>query len=129
MFGYLLLAFTVTPVVELFVLIKIGSRIGALNTVAVVIVTGAAGALLARAQGMAVIYRIRDSVNNGLMPGEEILNGIMILCGGVLFLTPGFITDLLGFFMLIPVTRKYLKVRLREKIRRMIDDGRIITLR
>jgi UPF0716 protein FxsA len=123
MIFYLILLFTVIPVVELALLIHIGGYIGAWNTVAIVILTGTAGALLARAQGFSTLYRIRQDINSGIMPGDEILGGIIILCGGILFLTPGFITDAAGFFMLIPWTRKMVKKPLSQKIRRMVEEG------
>ncbi len=129
MLGWLILLFTVIPVVELALLIHIGGYIGAWNTVAIVILTGIAGALLARAQGFSTLYRIQQNVNSGTMPGDEILSGIMILFGGLLFLTPGFITDFIGFFMLIPYTRNLLKQQVSRKLQKMINDGRSITVR
>ncbi len=129
MLGWLILLFTVTPVVELALLIHIGGHIGSWNTVAIVVLTGAAGALLARTQGFSTLYRIQQNVNSGTMPGDEILSGIMILCGGLLFLTPGFITDFIGFFMLIPYTRNLLKQQVSRKLQKMINAGRIITMR
>jgi len=73
------------------------------------------------------LYKIQDDINNGIMPADEIFNGIIIFCGGILFLTPGLITDFIGFLMLIPVTRNLLKRWLRGKVQKMIKNGRVIT--
>ena len=129
MLGWLILLFTVVPVVELALLIHIGGYIGAWNTAAIVILTGIAGALMARAQGFSALYRIQQNINSGIMPGDEILGGVMILCGGLFFLTPGFITDLTGFFFLVPYTRNLIKKQISRKIRKMINEGRIISMR
>ncbi len=129
MLGYLILLFTAVPILELALLIHVGGYIGAWNTIAIVIITGITGAVLAREQGMSTLHRIQQDINNGLMPAEEIMEGIIILCGGLFFLTPGFITDILGFFMLIPITRKQIKKMLSRKIDRLIREGRIISWR
>lgn len=123
---YLILLFTVMPVVELAVLIQVGRKIGLLWTISIVLLTGVAGAVLAKSQGMATVNKINRSLNAGIMPGEEIINGILILSGGILFLTPGFITDIAGFLLLFPFTRRILKIFLRKKFQRMIDKGVVI---
>lgn len=128
MLGYLILLFTVVPIVELALLIKIGQYIGVSATLAIVILTGISGAFLARSQGLVTLRRIEDEVNRGIMPGEEIFNGVMILCGGMLLLTPGLITDLVGFMALVPFTRRLIKIWLRRKIQRVIEEGRFITI-
>lgn len=106
MFVKLLMLFTIVPVVELYILVKVGEEIGTMNTVALVIITGIAGASFAKSQGAQIISKIRSSLNQGQMPGKELLQGAMVLAGGILLLTPGFLTDLLGLSMLIPLTRK-----------------------
>ena len=107
MFLTLLLLFTIVPVVELFVLIKIGGQIGTMNTIGLIILTGIIGASFARSQGAQIIYQIRGTINQGQIPGKELLQGAMILAGAILLLTPGFITDLLGFSLLFPITRLF----------------------
>ena len=106
MFVKLLMLFTIVPVVELYILVKVGQEIGTMNTVALVIITGIAGASFAKSQGAQIISKIHRSLSQGQMPGKELLQGAMILAGGILLLTPGFLTDLLGLSMLIPFTRK-----------------------
>jgi UPF0716 protein FxsA len=107
MFGKLLILFTVVPVVELYILVKVGKEIGTMNTVGLVIITGIAGASFAKSQGAQIIYKIRTALNQGQMPGTELMHGAMVLAGGIMLLTPGFLTDLVGLSMLIPFTRKF----------------------
>lgn len=107
MFGKLLMLFVVVPLVELYILVKVGQEIGTMNTVGIVIVTGIAGASFAKSQGAQIIYKIRSALSQGQMPGNELLQGAMVLAGGIMLLTPGFITDLLGLSLLIPFTRKF----------------------
>jgi UPF0716 protein FxsA len=111
----LFLAFTLIPVAEIYLLIKVGGHIGALNTVLLVVATGFAGAYLARLQGAQTMYRVRTSLEQGLMPAEELLDALLIFVAGVLLLTPGFITDTLGLLLLIPETRLLFKRYLRRK--------------
>lgn len=109
MLSYLMALFIIVPTIELYLLIKVGGAIGAANTIFLIIATGALGAALARAQGFAVLRRIQDSLNEGRMPTDDMVNGVMILVGGILLLTPGIITDALGFLLLIPATRDIIK--------------------
>ena len=124
MFFYLLLLFTLLPMTELVLLIKIGHHIGLLNTISIVIITGISGASLARWQGLTVIREVQNQLSVGIMPKEEILDGIIILAGGLLLLTPGLITDFIGLVAIIPITRKWIKYLVKKKLARMIDEGR-----
>ena len=125
MFVRLLLLFTLVPIVELAVLIEIGQHLGVLPTVALVLVTGALGATLARREGIQAFHRLRDSIGQGSFPGEAILDGVLILGGGLLLLTPGILTDLLGFAALVPGTRYFIKYYLKTAIERRIRSGSI----
>lgn len=125
MFFYLIILFTVIPAVELALLIKIGGYIGVMNTLTVIILTGVVGAYLARIQGFTVMRNIQESMNQGRMPTEEMLDGVMILVGGIVLLTPGFLTDTLGFLLLIPITRLLIKNFVRRYIHRMMEQGDI----
>jgi len=126
--GYLLFLFIVVPLVELSLLIKIGQFIGVGYTLGIVIVTGITGAYLAKMQGLITLQRIQREVEQGIMPADRLFDGMVILCSGILLLTPGFITDLVGFMGLIPVTRNLFKQWLKRKIRDMIDQGKVITI-
>ena len=125
MFVRLLLLFTLVPIVELAVLIEIGQHLGVLPTVALVLATGALGATLARREGIQAFHRLRDSIGQGSFPGEAILDGVLILGGGLLLLTPGILTDLLGFAALVPGTRYFIKYYLKTAIERRIRTGSI----
>ncbi|MCP4216555.1 MAG: membrane protein FxsA [bacterium] len=113
MFGNLLLLFIVVPIVEIYILVNAGQVLGTWNTIGIVILTGVAGASFAKSEGARVIYDIRNAMAAGQMPGRELMQGAMILAGGIMLLTPGFLTDIVGFSLLIPFTRKlYSKVAL-----------------
>jgi UPF0716 protein FxsA len=105
MFLRLLLLFTVVPLVELFILVKLGSVVGVLPTIALVILTGVLGAWLARQQGLGVLKRLTTDLDQGRLPAEALIDGLLILIAGAVLLTPGLITDGLGFYLLIPQGR------------------------
>ncbi|SIQ01904.1 UPF0716 protein FxsA [Alkalispirochaeta americana] len=109
MFIRLLLLFTVVPVVELYLLIRLGASIGAIPTVLLVIVTGILGARLARSQGFSVLQKIRDKASRGESPASEMIDGLCILVAGIVLLTPGILTDLAGMVLLIPASRAVVK--------------------
>ncbi len=114
----LVLAFTMIPAAEIYVLIKIGGFIGALNTVLVIIITGVLGAYLARLQGMHTLYKIQANLRQGIIPTEELLDALIILSAGITLLTPGFLTDIAGLMLLVPFTRFYVKLWLKKKLDR-----------
>ncbi len=105
----LFLLFTLVPVLELWLLIEIGSRIGAPATLAAVVATGVLGAWLARREGLRAMRGIRAAMDRGEMPANRLVDGFMILVGGAFLVTPGVLTDLLGFALLIPPSRAQLK--------------------
>lgn len=105
----LFLLFTIVPIIELALLIEVGQYIGTLNTVLLVLATGAAGALLVRAEGFSVIRRLRREAQAGVFPGNTLVDGALILAGGLLLLTPGLLTDALGLLALVPVSRRYMR--------------------
>ena len=121
--------FTLIPVIELALLVKVGSRIGVTLTIAVVLLTGASGAWLARTQGLRVLVRLQEALRAAQFPGDEIFDGVLILGGGLLLLTPGFLTDLLGLSVLIPGSRHLIKAALKGTVRRRMhsDDLRVNT--
>ncbi len=107
-FPVLLLLFLLVPLVEIWFLIVVGGIIGALPTVALVVLTALIGAALARYQGMATIGRLQATLARGEVPAIEMLEGMLLLVGALLLLTPGFFTDALGFICLLPPTRRAL---------------------
>lgn len=121
----LFLCFTIIPVIELYLLIEIGTVIGGLNTILLVIATGFAGAWLARMEGMHIMLKVRGSLQQGIMPAEELIDALIIFVAGVVLITPGFITDAFGLLLLWPVTRKKFKQMLRNKFDEMTARGSI----
>ena len=115
MFLKLFLAFTLIPAAEIYLLIEIGSVIGALNTLLIIIFTGMAGAYLARLEGMRTFLKIQSSLQQGSMPAEEMIDALIILVAGIVLLTPGFLTDITGLLLLIPQVRFFVKRWLRKK--------------
>ncbi len=107
-FPIVLLLFLLVPLVEIYFLIVVGGMIGALPTVALVVLTAVIGAALARQQGLATLQRLQATLARGEAPAIEMLEGVLLLVGALLLLTPGFFTDMLGFACLIPVTRRAL---------------------
>ena len=127
----LFLAFTLIPVSEIYILITIGGQIGILPSIALVILTGIIGASLARSQGLQTLGRIQDSFQQGLVPGEELLNALLIAIAGIVLLTPGFLTDAAGLFLLIPATRTLCREWLKRRMesvyaQRNVGNGPII---
>jgi len=125
MFIRLLILFTLVPILELYVLLEIGSLIGTMPTVALIFLTGIAGAYLARMQGFSLVNRIQIEMNQGRVPKGELIDGAMILVGGVLLLTPGFCTDLLGFSLLVPLTRNLYKGWLTRWLEKVATGSQI----
>ena len=113
----LFLAFTIIPVVEIYILIQIGSFFGVFTSIALVVFTGFLGAYLARIQGLQTLFRIQESLREGRMPSGELLNALLIGIAGLVLLTPGFLTDTIGFVLLIPSTRNVIKYWLQSKIK------------
>jgi UPF0716 protein FxsA len=107
-FPSLLLLFLFVPLLEIWLLIKVGSLIGALPTVALVVLTAVIGAALARYQGLATLQRLQSTLARGEAPAIEMVEGVILLLGALLLLTPGFFTDALGFACLIPPLRRRL---------------------
>lgn len=117
---FLFVLFVVLPVIEMVVLIKVGSLIGVLNTVALVLLTAILGAALLRQQGLATLLRANQRLNSGELPAKEVAEGLILAVGGALLLTPGFVTDAIGFACLLPVTRNLF---VRQVIKHLVVVG------
>jgi len=125
MFFRLFLIFTIIPVVELALLIKIGTVIGTLNTVMLVIITAMVGAYLVKMEGLGVMMRFQQNMADGIFPGEELFDGALILISGALLVTPGVATDFIGFLLVFPASRQMIKKLLKDYIKRRMDSGTI----
>jgi UPF0716 protein FxsA len=117
--------FILTSLVELAILVYLGFIIGILYTILTVVATGILGAIMARHQGMATLSRIRISVECGTIPSNELFEGVLVLAGGLLLLTPGVITDIVGLALLVPKTRRTIANWLGRVIRRRIEMGKL----
>lgn len=106
-----LLIFVGAPLLELYLLIEVGSVIGALPTIALSIFTAVLGGLLVRIQGFGVLFRVQTALERREVPALELLEGAMLLLTGVALLLPGFITDAVGFLLLIPPLRRWIILR------------------
>lgn len=106
MLRFLLLLFLLIPLLEIYLLIKVGGLIGAIPTVALVVLTAVLGAVLIRWQGFTTMNRVRQTLAQGEIPAIEMMEGVVLLLSGALLLTPGFFTDILGFLALVPSLRR-----------------------
>ncbi|MCJ7755507.1 MAG: FxsA family protein, partial [Thermoanaerobaculales bacterium] len=124
MFLRLLLLFTIVPLIELYLLIKIGGVIGVVPTIAIVIGTGVLGAWLARWQGLAVLRRISDEMAAGRLPTDALIDGLLILVAAAVLLTPGLLTDSLGFVLLVPASRALVRKVVAAAIAKRVPESR-----
>ncbi len=123
MFLRLFLLFTIVPIIELAILIEVGSIIGTFNTIMLIVTTGVVGALLAQSQGIAVLRNIQEEISYGRPPAGQLFDGLFVLVGGILLITPGIATDFVGFILLLPFTRNLIKQWLMRKIKEGISRG------
>jgi len=121
----LTLLFVLMPLVELAILVFLGTIIGAFYTILIVVLTGILGAILTRSQGLATLSRIRSSLQRGILPANELFDGALILVGGLFLLTPGIITDIFGLAVLVPQTRHIIGRLFRSLIYRRIQRRQI----
>jgi len=119
----LFLLFTLVPLLELYLLIRLGTVVGAFDTLAIVIGTGIVGSLLAKSQGLVILNRIRSEFNEGRIPAESLFDGLLILISGILLITPGLLTDALGLSFLLPQARQLFKWWLKRKIEEKMSEG------
>lgn len=125
MLARLALLFVVVPLLELILLIQLGRVVGLWPTVGLVVLTGVVGAALARAQGLRTLWAFQESMARGRLPTDAIQDGLAILVGGAFLLTPGLLTDVLGFSLLLPPTRRWIQSRVRKALTRRLQDGSI----
>lgn len=128
MFRLLLLLIIVVPALEIALLIFSGNVIGVWQTIFLIIATGVLGAWLAKKEGLQALRLAQLQTQQGQLPSGVILDGICILVGGVVLLTPGFITDAIGFFLLVPKTRTFAKALLLKIFNNMIKNGNFIIM-
>lgn len=126
---FLLLLLIIVPAAEIGILMLSGKTFGVWTTILLIIFTGILGAYLAKKQGLETLRKAQEQLQYGAVPGDALLDGLCILVGGVVLLTPGFITDALGFLLLAPPTRKFFKFWLIKAFKRWIHNGNITVIR
>ena len=125
----LFLLFLIVPVIEIYLLIKVGSLIGGIPTVAILLLISFLGAYLVRSQGFRIITQVREELARGRLPAAQLLDGALVLVGGILLMTPGFFTDFLGIFFLIPATRRLIKLWIGLWLQARLSRGGFLTRR
>ena len=125
MLFYLIFFFTVMPLLELFFLIRAGQFIGLWNTIGVVLVTGVLGAAFARSQGQAIWRQVNEKLAKGEMPADTLFHGFLVFAGGLLLVTPGFVTDFIGLSMVMPGPRHFLMRMLKRELEKRIRTGQV----
>ena len=123
--SYLIALFIGLPIIELALLFELHGLVGFLPTVMLVLLTGIAGATLVRRQGLAILLQIQREMAIGNVPAPQMIDGVMVLLAGTLLVTPGLITDVAGFLLLIPFTREQIRIWLKKKIEEKVQGGYI----
>ena len=123
--GKLLLLFIVVPALELALIIQVGIHLGTWPTLALIVFTGIVGAYLARLQGLSVLTRAQEQVSRGELPAGSLVDGVMILVAGALLMTPGILTDAVGFSLLVPALRNRIKEVVLKRFRKAVEENRV----
>lgn len=121
----LIFLFVAVPLVELAILLQVAQVIGLVPTIALVVTTGVAGAALARHQGLRAFLAVQQELSSGRLPGRALLDGLSILVGGAFLLTPGILTDIAGFSLLLPLSRRWLQGVVKRRLERRISEGTV----
>lgn len=117
MLGRLLLLFILVPILELGIFLALGDTLGTAWTLAIIIITGILGAALTKSQGGKALANFQEALAHGKMPHREMVDGLLILIAGAVLLTPGFLTDTVGFLLLLPPVRAALRTVLTSKLK------------
>ena len=120
---YVFVALLVVPVAEIAVIVAVGKVIGGWQTIALLLVESALGAYLVKREGLRSWRSLRVALNTGRMPGRELADAALVLIGGTLLLTPGFLTDIVGFFFVLPFTRPITRRWLQRVVERRLTHG------
>ena len=120
---YVFLALLVVPVAEIALIVAVGTVIGGWQTIALLVAESALGAYLVKREGRRSWQGLRVALNTGQMPGRELADAALVLIGGALLLTPGFLTDIVGFFFILPFTRPITRRWLQSVVERRLTHG------
>jgi len=108
------LLFIFIPIIEIMIFISIGSEIGILNTISIILITALIGIFLVRRRGISLLFSAQKNMSNGVMPTDEIKGGIFLLISGLLLITPGFFTDFIGFIMFLKPVQNYVSLKAKN---------------
>ncbi|RCW52541.1 FxsA family protein [Halanaerobium sp. ST460_2HS_T2] len=125
MFYKLLMIFILVPLIELYFLLEVSKFIGVFTTVMIIIFTGAAGISIAKRQGYQVVSNIRSNLNQGKMPTDDLISALLILIGGVTLLTPGFLTDITGFLLILPGSRDLIAALVKKYFLKYVKENKV----
>ncbi len=125
MLSRLILVFVLVPLLELAILLRVGQFIGLTATIGLVVATGIGGAFLARQQGVRALQAVQQELAAGQLPGRSLLDGLAVLVGGALLLTPGILTDVLGFSLVLPFSRGWLRSLVQRSLERRVRAGEV----
>lgn len=123
--GRLAFLFIIVPIIELIILIELGRVLGLFPTLLLILLTGVGGTILTRLEGLRVFFQFRQSIAQAQLPGQAILDGLSVLIGGAFLITPGVLTDILGFSLLLPPSRRWIQRRVRASLERQISEGTV----
>jgi UPF0716 protein FxsA len=126
---WIALLFVLIPAAEISIFLLAGKTIGIVPTLLLIILTGVIGTYFAKHQGLQVVRKVQEQLRSGMIPGEEMLNGVCVLTGGIMLLLPGFITDIAGLFILWPQTRRFFKLILMKWLQKWSDRNTITIIR
>ena len=125
----LFIIFAMVPILEIYLLIKVGSLIGGLPTVALLLFLCCLGAYLVRSQGFRILAKIREELAQRRLPAAQMMDGALVLVGALLLLFPGFFTDFLGIFFLVPASRNFIKYRIGRRLQGRLSRGPFLVRR
>ncbi len=123
MLALIAIAFIVLPLVEIYVIVQVGSAIGALNTIGLLLLVSIFGVWLAKHQGFWVLRRLRDQLDAGRMPTNELIDAGLVLVGAILLIFPGFVTDVFGLLLLLPPTRAVARTVVKRRFQLQVYGG------
>lgn len=124
MFRFLVIAFLVVPIIEIYLIVQVDAAIGGWETLGLLILDSVIGAWLVRREGFSILARVQSALGRGELPTNELIDGMLVLLAGALMLTPGFLTDGLGFLLLLPPTRAIVRNALKGRFAGRISGGR-----
>jgi UPF0716 protein FxsA len=124
---YLLILFTVVPAVELYLLISVGRTIGAWDTILIIVLTGIIGSWVAKRQGASTWREIRETLSRGEFPGKQLIDAVLIFAAGLLMITPGFLTDIFGFLVMVPAFRTLVRSAVSRVLKNKLASATIVT--